>query len=198
MGSYANAKYLCLPLVRLKAVGVEQHSCEVSRGFTDQTKACWSQLQVMLCLAQGPCHVLCVGYSEIFLLGNPGVLGAANFPALRQELDLLPAVIALSASGKSLLGHCQGRDVAVPPRQCLQRLRNGYLHPEWEQAEAWHVSASPAPPQELQSQGDGMSGSAVVQAAGAFLSELHRDTGMLGLGYFHLWHVLTLIQLAST
>lgn len=63
---------------------------------------------------------------------------------------------------------------------------------------AWHFSASPAPPQELQSQGDGMSGSAVVQAAGAFLSELHRDTGMLGLGYFHLWHVLTLIQLAST
>lgn len=40
MGSYANAKYLCLPLVRLKAVGVEQHSCEVSRGFMDQTKAC--------------------------------------------------------------------------------------------------------------------------------------------------------------
>lgn len=39
MGSYANAKYLCLPLVRLKAAGVEQYFCEVSRGFTDQTKA---------------------------------------------------------------------------------------------------------------------------------------------------------------
>lgn len=44
MGSYANAKYLCLPLVRLKAVGVEQHSCEVllftpCEGFMDQTKA---------------------------------------------------------------------------------------------------------------------------------------------------------------
>lgn len=38
MGSYANAKYLCLPLVRLKAAGIEQRSCEVSRGFMDQTK----------------------------------------------------------------------------------------------------------------------------------------------------------------
>lgn len=89
----------------------------------------------MLCLARGSCHVLCVGYSEIFLLGNPGVLSAADFPGLGQELDLLPAVIALFASGKSLLGRCQGRDVAVPPRQCLQHHRNGYLHPEWEQAE---------------------------------------------------------------
>lgn len=118
MGSYANAKYLCLPLVRLKAVGVKQHSCEVSRGFTDQTKACWSQLQVMLCLTRGPCHVLCVGYSEIFLLGKPGVLGAADFPGLGQELNLLPAVIALPLESHSWVIARAGMLLCLPGRAC--------------------------------------------------------------------------------
>lgn len=118
MGSYANAKYLCLPLVRLKAAGVEQHSCEVSRGFTDQTTACWSQLYVMLCLARGPCHVLCVGYSEIFLLGDPGALSAADFPGLGQELDLLQAVIALPLESHSWVPARAGMLLCLPGCAC--------------------------------------------------------------------------------
>lgn len=80
----------------------------------------------MLCLAQGPCQVLCVGSSEIFLLGNPGALSALG-SGLEQELDLQQLLL------------CRWKHSWVAARAgmllCLQHHGNGYLHPEWEQTE---------------------------------------------------------------
>lgn len=110
---------------------------------------------------------------------------------------------SLTCSQRLLLCHWKITPGSLPGQGCCCASQAVPAAPlEWVPApwvgagRAWHVSASPAPPQKLQSQGDIMSGSAA--GAGAFLSELHRDTGMPGFGYFHLWHVLTLIQLAST
>lgn len=141
----------------------------------------------------GPCHVLCVGYSEIFLLGNPGVLSAAKFCGLGQELDLLPVLpTTLPLESHTWVAARAGMLLCLPGHACSTiGMRTCTLSGSRQSLVCLSSST------ELQSQGD-VSGSAVAQAARAFLSELARDTGMPGCRYFHLWHVLTLIQLAST
>lgn len=139
----------------------------------------------------GPMSCTVCGLQWNIPLGKPRSTQCCWLPLAPAGAWLAPSGY-YSATGKSLLACCQGRNVAVPPRPCLQHHRKGYLCPEWEQAEPGVSQLL------LQSQGDEVSGSAVVQAAGAFLSELARVTGVPGFGCFHLCHGLTLIQLAST
>lgn len=75
---------------------------------------------------------------------------------------------------------------------------SGYLHPGGSRQSLAASQLLPAPLQELWSPREVRLVSAAVQAAGALLPEPARDAGMPGFGYFGLWHVLTLIQLACT
>lgn len=105
----------------LEDLGIKPKPAEVS------CKSCCALLRAVSC-------TVC-GLQWNIPLGKPGSAQCCQILWARAGAWLAPSASYYSATGKSHLGRCQGRDVAVPPRPCLQHHRNENLHPEWEQAE---------------------------------------------------------------
>lgn len=150
MGSYANAQYLCLPLVRLKAVRVEQHSCEVPRGFTDQTKP--AEVSCKSCCASLGAHsaylvLVTVQYSSC----KPGersvpltsLSSGGSSPSQELQQGSCPRSSYCCSAGVTAGGW-----VSLCLRPCLQRCTSWYLHPEWSRQSRGTTLLLPAPLQE--------------------------------------------------
>lgn len=105
----------------LEDLGIKPKPAEVS------CKSCCALLGAVSC-------TVC-GLQWNIPLGKPGSAQCCRIPWARAGAWLAPSASYCSATVKSLLGRCQGRTAAVPPRPCLQHHRNEKLCPEWEQAE---------------------------------------------------------------
>lgn len=127
----------------LEDLGIKPKPAEVS------CKSCCALLGAVSC-------TVC-GLQWNIPLGKAGSTQCCPLPWARAGAWLASSA-SYPASGKSLLGRCQGRDVAVPPSHACSTI--AMVPAPWVGAgRAWNVLASAAPPQELQSQGDDVSGS---------------------------------------